>query len=652
MPTPPKPVDIEDASELMVTPPAYRRLRGYSFDPSLVTKLDTAIFAEVTFRVPWEKKLGIGPVGEYVEVVDFDPATGCFYAPVNLNDPNVIAQDGLAPSEGTPQFHQQMVYAVTMLTIMNFERALGRWIFWAPRTLTDEERKLRPAEKKYGREYVQRLRVYPHAMRQANAYYSPAKKALLFGYFPAAREAGGMIFTCLSHDIIAHETTHALLDGMYERFMEPSHPDSRAFHEAFADLVALFQRFGIESVVRNQIAKTRGDIAGTANLLGALAQQFGVATGTYGALRDAIGKRDPNTGAWEPLTPNPQDYLTKTEEHERGAILVAAVFDAFMAIYRFRVADLQRIATGGTGVLPQGELHPDLVNRFAGEAAKVARQFLNMCVRSLDYCPPVDITFGDYLRAMITADFDLVPDDDLGYRVALIEAFRRRGILPDDLRVISEDSLLWDDGKVLCALDRRDPGSVALEDSLRSITEFLRTNLNDLRYAKTRQQSFVETQKLSAALHQVFFHKGKVVAADSMYRLTGIRLQPQDDRVETSRNSFQVYKLRHARRIGPDGLIRSQIVISLLQKKTLQLDLNRPASENNSFTFRGGCTLIFDLDRLELCYAIKKPIDDEARIERQRRYLLGEWGMPERATFTGGRIGDEAEPLALLHGIR
>ena len=45
-----------------------------------------------------------------------------------------------------------------------------------------------------------------------------------------------------------------------------------------------------------------------------------------------------------------------------------------------------------------------------------------MCIRALDYCPPVDITFGEYLRALITADADLVPDDDRGYRVAMIGA--------------------------------------------------------------------------------------------------------------------------------------------------------------------------------------------------------------------------------------
>ena len=106
------------------------------------------------------------------------------------------------------------------------------------------------------------------------------------------------------------------------------------------------------------------------------------------------------------------------------------MFDAFLAIYRNRTRDLLRIATGGTGVLPLGDLHPDLVERLAQEAAKTARHLLLMCIRAIDYCPPVDVTYGDYMRAMITADFDLVPEDDRNYRVAIIEAFRAWGIYP------------------------------------------------------------------------------------------------------------------------------------------------------------------------------------------------------------------------------
>jgi hypothetical protein len=74
-----------------------------------------------------------------------------------------------------------------------------------------------------------------------------------------------------------------------------------------------------------------------------------------------------------------------------------------------------------------------------------------MCIRALDYLPPVDVTFFEYLRALITADFDLVGDDRYNYRVAFVEAFRRRGIYPPNLeastadmpRTLSVDTLRW-----------------------------------------------------------------------------------------------------------------------------------------------------------------------------------------------------------------
>lgn len=115
----------------------------------------------------------LGPVGDYIEVVDADPASGCFYRPVDLNDPRLLAQNGLAPSESNPQFHQQMVSAVAMSTITHFEQALGRVALWATHRYRDGER--------YEEQFVHRLRIYPHALRDRNAYYSPAKKALLSG---------------------------------------------------------------------------------------------------------------------------------------------------------------------------------------------------------------------------------------------------------------------------------------------------------------------------------------------------------------------------------------------------------------------------------------------------------------------------------------
>jgi hypothetical protein len=628
--------------------PPSRRLRGYAFDPSLSVQLETMGVNEVVFAVPWEEDLQTGPVGEYLEVVDFDPASNCFYEPVDLNNPHLIAQDGLAPSEGNPQFHQQMAYAVAMTTIRNFEQALGRKALWRSHTLntsdkagTTDGKKTRANLKEV---FVQRLRIYPHALREANAFYSPQKKALLFGYFPATTAqpgthmAGGMVFTCLSHDIIAHETTHALLDGMHRRFIEPTHPDSLAFHEAFSDIVALLQHFSFPEVLRHQIAKTRGDLA-SENLLGQLAQQFGVAIGNYGALRDALGEINPATGRWEPQAPDPQAYLTIMEPHARGSILVAAVFDAFTAIYKDRVSDLLRIASGGRGVLPEGALHPDLVNRLADEAAKAAKHVLLMCIRALDYCPPVDLTFGDYLRSVITADADIVPDDDRGYRVAFIEAFRRRGIYPNDVRNLSVESLRWPGAR-----DDEDQDFDMLASKLRGFPD-------RARYFATREESYNKIEEMRGYIHKII--SDQIKDFSNFERLTGLafsngNLLPGLALGAKQMPVFEIHSLRPAQRVGPDGDLLSQLVVVITQRRTIPIDPANP--HGPTFQFRGGCTLLLDLDSLNLRYRIVKPIDDNNRLERQRQYMQGNLSGSLRATYFAPFTPSAMyEPFALLH---
>ncbi len=267
----------------------------------------------------------------------------------------------------------------------------------------------------------------------------------MFGYFnapttdPRDELPGGLVFTCVSHDIVAHEMTHAILDGMHRRLLDPSNHDMIAFHEAFADVVAIFQHFTLPGLLLDQIQKTRGDLEAN-NLLAALAAQFARATGQGDALRNALGRLDVQGRR---LMPDPGALGRAFEPHERGAILVAAIFDAFLRMYSNRVADLRRLATGGSGVLPDGEIHPDLANRLAGEAMRLAQRVLNMCIRAVDYLPPVDVTFGDYLRALITADSDFYPADVHRYRLAFIEAFRDRGIYPLDVKALAEDSLKW-----------------------------------------------------------------------------------------------------------------------------------------------------------------------------------------------------------------
>src|SRR5688500_17506543 len=91
-----------------VKKPAFRKLRAYAVGPALSRKIDTADINSLVYKVAWEP-LAPGPVGEYVEVIDFDPTIRRFLKPVDLNNPYILAQDGLEPSESNPQFHQQMV---------------------------------------------------------------------------------------------------------------------------------------------------------------------------------------------------------------------------------------------------------------------------------------------------------------------------------------------------------------------------------------------------------------------------------------------------------------------------------------------------------------------------------------------------------------
>ncbi|MGI8593855.1 MAG: hypothetical protein ACR2ML_05740 [Solirubrobacteraceae bacterium] len=611
--------------------PTERCLRVFAFDPSLGVELESAGINEVVLQVPWERDasgadlLEPGPVGEYVEVVDRDPASECFYRPVDLNERSVVAQDGLAPSESNPQFHQQMVYAVTMRIIRDFERSLGRLALWSPHRVL---RRGEDGETTMREEFVRRLRIHPHALREANAYYSPEKKALLFGYFPAPGGAGGpqlTVFTCLSHDIVAHEVTHALLDGIHRRFNEPSNPDVLAFHEAFADIVALFEHFSLPEVLRHQIAATRGDLA-SQNRLGELAQQFGQAIGRRGALRSAIGEVDPETGHWRPIDPDPEAYQRVKEPHERGAILVAAVFDAFLTTYKSRVADLLRIATGGTGVLPAGHLHPDLVNRLADEAARSARRVLEMCIRALDYCPPVDITFGDYLRAVVTADFENDPVDDAARRVAFVEAFRRYGIVPEGIRTLSVDGLLW---RPASAAPEED------EDVVLSEVESWAVFIESWSLTQDRHELFKLMRRLRAGLHSFLERQMEGTSAV----LSGI---------DPTRR-FEVHSIRPSLGIDWKEEPRFQWVIELTQRipQYIDPDDDRPGATPD-FYFRGGCTLLVDARTGKVRYSIKKPLD-EARRERQRRYVLDEGNESLAATYFGGVASETSEPFAALH---
>lgn len=555
--------------------PTYRPLRIYTRDPA-APKLSGAV---ATVNVPYEP-LAPGPAGGLFVVDPQDGATGAAYRAARLDDPGVLINQGYAPSPADPCFHQQMVYAVASVTHAGFRRALGRHLSWGFAT-TDGA----PA----------RLRLRPHAGRERNAFYDPELGEVSFGYFRAdATVSGrnaphGTVFTCLSHDIIAHEVTHALLDGLRSHFATPSGPDVLAFHEGFADLVAFFQRFSYEKLVETAIRESRGRIAGATSLLG-LAEQFANTTGAGSALRTALDE----SRSGQP----PRQYAPGLESHALGSVLVGAVFDAFSTLFQRKTARLLRLATGGTGTLPDAEIHGDLAAALADVASRLAGQFLNICIRAVDYCPPVDLELGEYLRAVITADFDLVPEDPLAYREAWVDGFRRRGIYPRGVPSLTEDALLWRRPERaiprIAALSfaelkfRGDPGVPAGPEEL-------------VRQAEALGQIITRPEFLGAF--------GLAAANDP-------RL-PSGDVLELPR----VQSIRTSRRIGPDRQIVFDLVAEVTQKRLVApLPGDDPGAP--PFSFRGGATVIVSPEG-EVRYVIAKNVLSQERCERQRAFMRG-----------------------------
>jgi hypothetical protein len=307
-----------------------------------------------------------------------------------------------------------------------------------------------------------------------------------------------------------------------------------------------------------------------------LARQFGEAMGNRKALRSALG-----------TPPDPRALENCFEPHERGAILVAAIFDAFFTVYINRTRDLIRMAySDGREIVPNF-LHPDLANRLADEASKTAMRIQNICLRALDYCPPVDITFGDYLRALVTSDRDAVADDGRGYRAALINAFRSRGIRPEGVLSYNEDALGWDPYEGTRATTVSPDFGRLWKDLNRFEDEPDRENEESL---YQRLWGKAETFRLELGLSAKFDVQAKSV------------------------NPLQ--------RVRPDGSLQRQIVAELVQmNKEAPLDPADPAS--GTFVFRGGTTILINRQG-EIRFSISKPMDGpagEERLRQQREYL-------------------------------
>lgn len=524
-------------------------------------------------QVPAEE-LAPGPRGYRVNVIDYDVAADVLYRPAVLPPiPDGTAEPSPVPDRPLledPAFHAQNVYAIVMRILARFEFALGRRVAW-------------------GCEGHQ-LHIAPHAFAEPNAFYSRDQRGLYFGYFRGA--SGEMVYTCLSHDVIAHETTHAILDGLRSRYLEPSSPDQAAFHEGFSDVVALLSIFSLPDVVAFLLDGNNADglIASKhltrkalqESLLG-LADQMGAElSGIRGeALRSSLRLKPDLAYAQDPAFQEP---------HRRGELLVAAMLNAFLDIW---LARLKRV----------GFIEPRRRDRrlVVEEGARVADHLLTMAIRAIDYCPPTDLTFADYLSALLTIDREVVPDDSrYGYRDALRINFSRFGIKP--------------------------AAGAGHDGAWRQFQ-------GDLSYSRSRFDSMLRDTE---EVFRFIWENREALAVDGL-------------------GYVEVQSVRPCVRIGPDGFILRETVAEYIQTLELEahelkevLDIEPPeglAGWRRIRLFGGGALIFDEYGRLkhQIANNLARTEDDRRRQGERLDYLF-QTGAFERTE--GG------SPFAAIHLAR
>lgn len=547
--------------------PRTRRLTVIAQDPSVLDAEGRILTTEL--EIPAED-FSAGPRGYRVHVVDYDTSTDTLYAPkiyperedgVYVDPFKEAVGDGkIGELIHDPAFHAQNVYAIVMRTLARFEFALGRRVSWGFAG--------------------HQIYVAPHAFADANAFYSEADQALAFGYFYVPGKSGPRtpIFTCLSYDIVAHETAHAILDGLRERYTAPSSTEQAGFHEGFADIVALLSVLSLKDVVKTILLKLRppsephvevkanripADSLTRKNLEGSLL--FGLADemgSELSGIRGSALRRSVEIPRLDfTAKPKPTRYLDLPEfqeEHRCGELLVAAIMDAFLLVWLSR---LKRY-------LDVNELTEIDVSIVAEEGAEAADQLLTIAIRGLDYMPPTDIRFSDYLSAMLTCDRETVPDDTrYGYREKLMDCFAAYGIKP---------------------ASKADAGG------------FWRMSDDDFSYDRTHFEALLTDP--NEVFRFIWDNREELDIEDASDYL--------------GRAYFKVQSVRPCIRLGPDGFTIRETVAEYVQMATLRFDelnevgvtgINADIPNDREITLYGSGTLIFD-EYARLKYHVKNSI--------------------------------------------
>lgn len=347
-----------------------------------------------------------GPVTRRIAVLDFDPVTGQLEAGADFVPPGHGKKLGMYKISKPNNLHsadlrQVSVFSTVLKTMDMFEEkdVLGRKVQWA---FEGEQ-----------------LLVVPRAGEAQNAFYHRDSRSLSFFYFdsPGGRGKTRRVYTCLSPDIVSHETAHAMIDAIAPDLYNAVAPQSLALHEALADLTAVILALRVDALKRRVLKLTMGDLK-KADAFDRLAEEFGEAK--HGPDRPYL-RRLRNEASLNPKWGEP---VRSREPHDLSEVLSGALYELLLYVH---AKDTKRFAR---------ELNQSAYSASGKALFSAGGLFKRMLFRALDYLPPGEISFADYGRAIYAADRDFYPADS-DARAFLAGVFVRRGIIkaPHDLEV-------------------------------------------------------------------------------------------------------------------------------------------------------------------------------------------------------------------------
>ena len=238
------------------------------------------------------------------------------------------------------------------------------------------------------------IRVFPRAGESMNAFYSRKDQALKFYAFtpPGAPQDAPQVYTCRSQDIVAHETGHAVLDGLKPNWiLTENPPQTGALHEAFADLTAIFLMLTQPEQVAAIVTQTKANLHNKL-FLADLVEDLGMALGRPTGLR------------------NVENELTLgqvgTEVHDLAQVFTGAIYEVLADIVAF-------------------ELKP---NRDPAAAVYTAAEYVcSMLIRAIKAAPDDHATFADVVNQMLrVAELDEKP---VQYRNYVRNRFALRDVI-------------------------------------------------------------------------------------------------------------------------------------------------------------------------------------------------------------------------------